>query len=597
MDMFVTGNTSTSVITAISHSKPFILDLYVCINDKINGKIIGEVVETSAMPNSSETDPSLSDGLCYIGKIKILKELQLPVTPLSEITFPEYEDVESLLVGKYNPNGFALGQVLGTDSIAKKADVSKMGKTCVLDPKTGALDDIGMPLFFDHYKLREYPHIGLFGGSGSGKTVALRVICEELMKARIPTVVLDPHYEMSFADKTSGLPAKMIHNFKTDYETFQVGINVGIRFPDLNSDELSTLIEYVSPVTPAMKSALESIFTKGETFSALMDKVTKLRIAAENAACPPNLRKGLDDDVMDLYECYKNVIPGVGTLQGIIWRLESLKNTGVFQQNTSGVESCILKRKLAVIRGNPTQIRMVSSYLLRKLYEKRRVYCDWNERKKSGTHIKEPDKFPPFFIAMDEAHLFAPESSYDTPIKMMLREISQEARKYGVFEILATQRPGLLDSTIFSQLNTKIILRTTIENDIRKIRAETGLSQEQCIRLPGLTSGNAYVFSPIIKKTLYVRFRMPCTTSPHDTHPFDELDDFADDSKLEEVILSKLPLEKSDIPPLLSTIAVESGKLPSEISESYIIEKLEKLSNDGKVLEDKTPFGVKYFKK
>ncbi|WDU82706.1 helicase HerA domain-containing protein [Caloramator sp. Dgby_cultured_2] len=64
--------------------------------------------------------------------------------------------------------------------------------------------------------MNQYPHIGIFGGSGSGKSFGMRVILEEIMKLNIPTVVLDPHYEMDFSKKaifTLSIPSILMISF------------------------------------------------------------------------------------------------------------------------------------------------------------------------------------------------------------------------------------------------------------------------------------------------------------------------------------------------------------------------------------------------
>ncbi len=52
-----------------------------------------------------------------------------------------------------------------------------------------------IPYIFDIKSMHQYPpHIGVFGGSGSGKFFGLRVCLEELMDLNIPTIVLDPPF-------------------------------------------------------------------------------------------------------------------------------------------------------------------------------------------------------------------------------------------------------------------------------------------------------------------------------------------------------------------------------------------------------------------
>ncbi|MDG2769724.1 DUF87 domain-containing protein, partial [Vibrio parahaemolyticus] len=70
--------------------------------------------------------------------------------------------------------------------------------------------------------MHHYPHIGVFGGSGSGKSFGLRVFLEELMQKGIPTIVLDPHFEMDFSDTPEYLKEEK-KDFKGSFKCLQVG--------------------------------------------------------------------------------------------------------------------------------------------------------------------------------------------------------------------------------------------------------------------------------------------------------------------------------------------------------------------------------------
>ncbi|NMR96123.1 ATP-binding protein, partial [Vibrio parahaemolyticus] len=117
------------------------------------------------------------------------------------------------------------------------------------------------------------------------------------------------------------------------------------------------------------------------------------------------------------------------------------------------------------IQGSTRILQVYSTYLLNNIYHKRREFKDAQYKK------AEAEYFPPFIVVTDEAHNFAPKG-YESPSKSILKEISQEGRKYGVFLALATQRPTLLDETITAQLNTKLIFRTVRASDIDTIKEE-----------------------------------------------------------------------------------------------------------------------------
>jgi DNA helicase HerA-like ATPase len=208
----------------------------------------------------------------------------------------------------------------------------------------------------------------------------------------------------------------------------------------------------------------------------------------------------------------------LASVKGIAWRLNALDKQGIFSNDITAVQEGLKMGKMIVIQGSSKLLQVFSTYLLNNLYQKRRGFKDAQYKK------TEAEYFPPFVIVTDEAHNFAPKA-YESATKSILKEIAQEGRKYGVFLIFATQRPTLLDETITAQLNTKIIFRTVRGSDIDTIKEETDLTFEESKRLPYLKSGDAFVSSAIIGRTIAIRVRMAKTESPHVKNPFDELEE------------------------------------------------------------------------
>ncbi len=96
---------------------------------------------------------------------------------------------------------------------------------------TGLREQNGVPFIFDIRAMQQYPHIGVFGGSGSGKSFGLRVMLEELMKLHIPTLVFDPHFEMNFAAQAKGVTE--VNSYQDRYIVVQIGQDVGVDFSAL----------------------------------------------------------------------------------------------------------------------------------------------------------------------------------------------------------------------------------------------------------------------------------------------------------------------------------------------------------------------------
>jgi len=291
--------------------------------------------------------------------------------------------------------------------------------------------------------------------------------------------------------------------------------------------------------------------------------------------------ENISEESQLLYIKYKDKIAGSMTLQGLLWRLEGIYATGIFTSNIEALENALKQRKLAIIRSTNAKLLMVSSYIFKKLYYKRRKFKDFNG-----------EKFPPFMIIIDESHIFAP-ANVNLPTKKVLKEIAQEARKYGVFQILCTQRPALLDKTIVAQLSTKCIFRTKDVDDINILSKEANLDDDAIKSLPDLNSGHCYISSATLNKTFSVRFRTTITQAPHQNNPFDELDELfkSEDEELEKYILGKLPFNSMDLTKIHTNIV-------GELSKQYTFEELlltvNQLVNRNMISERKSAMGTQY---
>lgn len=598
--MYVLGRTNTKEIYLISQTTPFIINEYLIVEDIQHGSIPVEVVNNYALPMAVE--PVMPDGVAveflpmlnidpkqpiYIAKAMVLKTINTPIMPSSKVRKPSFQEVEKILIHVSHNEGFVLGVIEGTGQMHKELPSEIQNIAPGWNQK--AIPQNGVPFILNFHKFREYPHIGIFGNSGSGKSFGMRVIQEELMRFSIPALSFDPHMEGVFDKPMNGLTPEQQKNYKGKYEIFYVGKDVGIRFSELNLDELIHLFEYVGALSEPQKGALEALYEKGDTLAHLRDKITDLKTAFEEYEKPKREQERLSQTQEMLFAKYKNRVSGASTLQALSWKLDSLENTNIFDGHVLDVERALRQRKLAVIRGDIRRLQMLSSYMIKKFYKKRRKYQDARER---GV---EEEYFPMFFIIMDESHNFAPRNSF-SPIGQVLRTIALEARKYGVILVTATQRPGNLDDTIFAQLNTKIIYRLNNESEMEMMKKETNLTEEQVKKLPNLLSGSCYVSSPVLPKTFAVKFRTTFTLPPNTDDPFDELDRFYNPNEggeLEKFLYSQLPI---DIKSMKKVHIEANNKLKENYSIDEIKDTLEIMVSNGKVKSEDSPFGKIYSK-
>lgn len=536
----VTGITDLKDMTLYiaTDEQPFTASSYYMIKDNLLNKSIPcEVIETLILPcadkdllpngvsiKSIEKSGFEVDEILYLAKVKVLKNLYQPIMPHSLVTPAKYDDIKDIITNADPRDSMILGVIRGTEPIQK--DLPKeLSNLAPLWKNGKAINQNGVPLMINYRNFREYPNIGIFGGAGSGKSFALKTICEELMKLGIPALIFDPHSELKFEGTMKGLDDKFKFDFTTRYNEFQIGKNVGIKFEELSFSELASLFNFVGGLTEPQKNALEVLYEQGDVIENLTEKINLLKDAFDMIESQKNKFNGKDINFAnpyqaELYYKCKNKVSGASTLQAISWKLNSLMSTHIFTCDTEEVRETLAIGKVAIIRGDISRLQMISSYLLNKMYHIRRAYVE----KEVNEYSDKFDFFPPFFIIMDEAHNFAPIEGHSAT-KYILRKIAQEARKFGVFEILCTQRPKILDTTIVAQLSTKFIFRLTDQSDIEVAKTEGNLTDSQASSLPELKSGNCYATSALLNKTYPVLFRTTFTKAGSAKDPFKEMED------------------------------------------------------------------------
>lgn len=590
--MKVLGVTTTREVYIGSKEKNFRNNEFLIVEDPVQGDIIGEVVDSKTFNRfipldiggdfiDSDVLSSLGsmgydvgDETVYVAKLRFFEELLYPPLTGSDLRAPEFNEIKNLLIDTKPNNSLILGSIKNTDNIAKGMDDIYKNLFSTFE-NNEFLEQRELPYLFDYKSMHQYPHIGVFGGSGSGKSFGLRVILEELMEMGVPAIVMDPHYEMDFSNN-SEISDK---NYSDKFKCLEIGLHTGIKFQELQKRDLKNLLNAASPLTDSMKNVIDVMLAKGSSYESFKNKLDMLlegqeigsrdKIIAEIAAEPDLSKKNRLEEVLDVYERYDKTCNSM-SVRGVLWRLINLQNEGIFSHNIDELLDLLKRRKLVVLQGSTRMINVFSTYLLAKLYYLRKEYRDELYRNNAKVEY-----FPPFVIITDEAHNFAPKG-FDTPSKSILREISQEGRKYGVFLILATQRPTLLDETITAQLNTKLIFRTVRASDIDTIKEETDLSIDETKRLPYLSSGDVFISSAKKGRTSFVRIRAANTVSPHTENPFDELEGHENEEfeKFFIDIKDLLPIDASN----LNTVLINYNKKSGEnLSYDDIKNKLDEL--------------------
>jgi len=561
--MKVVGITTQQEVYVGSKERNFRINEFLIIQDPYQNDLLGEVVEAktfnryiplniygdfvdnSVLESLKSLGYNIDEDTIYIAKIRLLNEALYPIQTGSNVRTPEFLEVKDIMIKSTREDGLTLGVIRNTDDIFVEMDEEL--KDLLYTYEEGQLKpQKEIPYIMDLRAMHHYPHIGVFGGSGSGKSFGLRVLLEELMKQDIPTIVLDPHYEMDFSQVADYLDIEG-NEFYNKFKCLQVGTHIGVKFEDLLAQDLKNLLDAASHITDSMNNVVDILFKPRDSFYSFYNRLQMLteaqeegspdRIDAKIASASDREERKAWMARKELFTTYDKTCP-YNSVRGILWRLKRLENEGIFSKDIREIDEGLQSGKLIVIQGSTRILQVFSTYLLNNLYHKRRDYKDALYKETVA------DYFPPFIIVTDEAHNFAPKG-YESPSKSILKEISQEGRKYGVFLILATQRPTLLDETITAQLNTKLIFRTVRASDIQTIQEETDLTVEETSRLPYLRTGDVFISSATMGRTIYARVRTTITSSPHTIHPFDELKSRfeKEDDNFLEIILEKLPID------------------------------------------------------
>ena len=621
----ILGNLTTKEIYLVSQDRNFEINEYFILEDGTK-KVPLEVTEVYSTPiciNGMfpiETPNEYFEFLnlekvkmTFYAKAKILGSLNRVIVT-NTVRPAKFEELKNILIGCENVDeSLVLGGIQGTslmyDEMPNKLkNIAPMLKDGCISPQEE------VPFLVDLSKQREYPHIGFFGGSGSGKSFGLKVMNEELMKNQIPGILIDPHHEMEFKERNSLYGV----DYKERNEVFLIGTDLGIKFTELRLSELVQLCEFIDPLTQPQQATLQALYDIGMDREALRSRVNIIKeILQKKETLSPKDYKAYEAELADgraddliYFDKVKNSISNAKAIEALAWKLNKLLDCGIFNSNgVSNIEKAMLKGKLAIIRGDLRKLQMVSSYLINKLYKKRRNYQDSITKnltnKLPNNSDCDAEFFPMFFIILDEAHNFAPNSLDEkmSPTKRVLKTIAQEARKYGVFQIMCTQRIGLLDPTIVAQMNTKFIFRTTNVQDLGVIEAECNLSQEEVNLLPDLPSGSCIATSPTLSKNFRMKFRTTFTKSPHTLNCFEELRDYNaknnnhdEDEKLAmehvlDFVNTIKVIRSSSYPTLIRDL---SRILNKDVTVDYVLFILDKLYSIGKVDVQKHSMGNIY---
>jgi hypothetical protein len=132
----------------------------------------------------------------------------------------------------------------------------------------------------------------------------------------------------------------------------------------------------------------------------------------------------------------------------------------------------------------------------------------------------EPRNRLPVNVVLEEAHRYIAErpAGYAIEASKIFERIAKEGRKYGMFLLIASQRPSELSRTVLSQCSNFLVHRIQNPDDLSHIRQMTPFISESILRrLPSLPKQHALIFGNAVN--------LPTTFRVRDASPRPKSDD------------------------------------------------------------------------
>jgi DNA helicase HerA-like ATPase len=315
-------------------------------------------------------------------------------------------------------------------------------------------------------------HLAIVAQTGAGKSHTAGVIMEELIKKGGSIVVLDPHADyVLMRQRAPKIYQSSIKVFRTPlssgrYTSESVGIidQFTIRFSDLEPDEISEVMGIREGWTN-LRKIVEDTYAKMGGLRELEDFMASL--------------EGLD-------ATEKHRISGRMKYLNKIRSIFANRTTSIADYLSPGVMSVLDLSGMDQFLANYFAYRVIN-----EIFEAKVAY---------------EYEFP-VFIFIEEAHNFITPGS-NSQISQLIKKIASEGRKFGIFLVVITQRPGKIDQDVLSQCNSQIILRITNPIDKKSLLdSAESISDSMISDLSSLGTGEAVLVGEFVKMPVIAKIR------------------------------------------------------------------------------------------
>ncbi len=394
-------------------------------------------------------------------------------------------------------------------------------------------------------------HLAVIAQTGAGKSYTVGVILEKLLELGGTIIVFDPNSDYvlmrrdarqrptPFADRVE------IYRLPTEQKARITDEELGgarkftIQFSKLDPDELCAMTgisEKATRIRKAIRTACENLRGQDYTPDILLKELTRLSQGGQVPPTAPRGRPispaigdeakfdeffrqeaarkaGLDADDFEAWfprdetdeaevgpepeptpEPEQAITPDVivGAL-GALKHIERLTRVDIW-----GFEDVPMKDLLRPMSLSVIDLAGVDQWIAEFVVDKvlREV---WSVATTEGLAR-------PVFVVLEEAHNFVSGGATQSQCAGIIKRVSSEGRKFGIFLVLITQRPYRIHQDTLSQCNSQIIMRLTNPEDQQAVRrASESISEGLLADLPGLNVGEAVILGPLVRVPVMVR--------------------------------------------------------------------------------------------
>ena len=344
----------------------------------------------------------------------------------------------------------------------------------------GLLKGHNLPVYLNIDSLVQ-KHICILAKTGGGKSYACGVLVEELLKKKVPMVIIDTHGEYQSLKKSN--------NSRKDQKNME---KYGIKKRDYASQ-----INDFSPLKH--RGEMKHLALNGSNLKAheILDLLPSKISGPQKGVLYQAIKE--IKEYKSIYSI-RDIIEAVGRSKSnarwnVIASLESLDSIGVFSESGTSTTDLVKPGKCSTInmKGVPPDVQsVVVARLTKKLFDDR----------KAG-------KIPPFLYIVEEAHNYCPERGFGNAVSSdILRTVASEGRKFGMGLCIVSQRPAKVDKNIISQCNTNIILKVTNPNDLKTIvQSVEGLTSQTFREIQRLPIGVALISGASLQMPIMTEIR------------------------------------------------------------------------------------------